>query len=129
MLSALTPYMTAIKLAIVAVAFAAGVGTGIHHEQPKIAALNQTIGADNGTIQNLTIYSAAQNKGLDDLKAAQAAREKAAKDAVDAAQNEARAARHTAAAILSKKLPKGANQCLAAENDFRQELKNERGLK
>jgi len=125
-MSALTPYITYIKIAMVAIIFAGGVGLGIHLEQPKIAALNQTIGASKVTVQNLTASIAQSNKAIEDNKAAEAARAKSAQDALDAAKLEAKTARATAARILAQRPPKGVNECTAAQAAFDAELRAER---
>jgi hypothetical protein len=126
-LSFLSPYIG--RIIFVVVALAVGFGAGVKYEQPKIAKLKQTIGADQGAIRDLTAGVAAQNQAILDLQnAAKARAAKALKDVNDALALAADEHKR-AAAILAKRPPKGVNVCTAAQAEFDAELKAERGIK
>ena len=125
-LSFLSPYIG--RIVFVVAALAIGFGAGIKYEQPKIAKLNQTIGAAQGTIRDLQAGVTAQNDAIAKLQSeAKARAEKAQKDINDALTIAADANKR-AAAILAKKPPVGVNVCTAAQAEFDNELKAERGI-
>jgi uncharacterized coiled-coil protein SlyX len=126
MLTTLKAYSTAIFLAI---AFAAGASSAFYIQEHRIDKLNTVVGADKNSIASLTAGVKEQNKAIDDLNAAAAARKAASDAAVQAAKDSAKATLDRAKAILASKLPKGKNACLAASKALSDELRNERGGK
>lgn len=126
-LSFLAPYWG--KIVLVLVILAVGFGAGVKYKQPMINKLNQQIGGYEETIHSMTALVDEQNTAIDKLKVEAQQRAAEAQKAVDEAKALAVEADKRAAEILASKPPKGKNQCLAAVEVFRAELKAERSRK
>lgn len=128
MLNALAPYMNIIKAVILFVIFSFGVGVGIHHEQPRIDRLNQTIGKQHEALMSMGAAIKEQNGAFAKLQSDEKQRQEKAKIAINNARVAVANANAAAKKILDKSPPKG-NICDAASAEFDKELKLERGIK
>lgn len=128
MLNAIAPYMNIIKVVLLAAIFAFGVGVGIHHEQPRIDKLNQTVGKQHEALMSMGAAIKEQNEAFTKMRADEKTREDRARIEINNAKVGASNAIAAAKKILDKKPPKG-NICSAASAEFDKELKAERGIK
>ena len=132
MLNFLTPYLTYIKLALVAaigvVLFAAGYALSNHFSQNTIDSLNQSLGEYKSAYLSLATTAQDQNDAINKLNSESADREKAAAAAQEQAKAASKLAQRRSAAILNQKRPAGVNLCDAASQAFDDELKAERGV-
>lgn len=119
-------YMIAMKLLAIAAICAGCVLFGTHLMQPKIAALNQTIGALQTSNSQLELAAQAQNDGIAKLVASTKEREIAASKAIDSAKRLAESSLAKAKKLLAEQHPSTGNVCAQASSEFDSELLQDR---
>lgn len=122
----LTPYMTALKIALAVALFAAGFFVAGHFYQNKIDSLHEDIGSYEATIRSMGAVIIDQNDGIEAMRKAAAERDAAAQQAIATAVLAQQDAERKAHAILAKRPPKNSDECSAASAAFDDELTAER---
>jgi hypothetical protein len=128
MFNFLSPYMMYLKIALAITLVGVGFISAFTLQQKKIDGLNERLGGYEQTISSMTALTLESNTKIESMAAEAEKRKEEAAKAIASAQSAADDAETIAHAILTKKPPKGINQCLAAQSEFRDELRRERGL-
>lgn len=125
------------RIVAVLVAVAALIGLGAWggytmargYYEPKLSAANAQIGTLTTANTEMKASVEHQNAAIATLQVEANKREQAATAAVQQAHKQAVKSQTRAQAVLLLKQPTGANQCVAAQVAFDDELKDERGVR